>query len=321
MKFLNDISEALGVPEPILRLLSTILFAYPIALVYRLALLRPLETKWAPFIRNLFVVTTGLGLNYYYNKSDLLHSLGTTILTWFFCYFGDVIGNRKISVILTFIFNLGYLSWGYYSTRKDDYDVGWTMTQCVLCLRMIGFSIDLADGEKLKSSSFSSKTSKTNSAATTTATATTTTATATITKSNPPKQPISFEKNIQLAKLPSLFETIGYANFFGAFLIGPQFSFHLYRKFLTATIFPNINNIPYGSYRAALKSLTLGALYLGVYQIGAAYFPLDYLISNEYAARPFYQRLVIMWFTGKFSFTKVRSIFFFFFCHILHLDI
>ncbi|RHZ44641.1 hypothetical protein Glove_714g4 [Diversispora epigaea] len=332
MKFLNDISDAIGVPEPILRLLSTILFAYPLALVYRFVFLRPIETKWAPFIRNLYIVIVGLGLNYYYNKSDMIHSFSTTVLTWFFCYFGDIIGNRKISVILTFTFHLGYLSWGYYITKKDDYDVGWTMTQCVLCLRMIGFSMDFWDGEKLKLSNSSSNTTKTlnkdNSTATTTAftkttttTTTATTATTTKTASNPPttnsseknqisnlpKQPISFERNIQLIKLPSLFETIGYAHFFGAFLIGPQFSFHLYRKFLTASVFP-INKIPSGSYRAALKSLTLGALYLGAYQIGAAYFPIEYLITKEYAANPFYQRLIIMWFTGKFAFTKYLGI-------------
>ncbi|CAG8494023.1 14894_t:CDS:2 [Acaulospora colombiana] len=119
-----------------------------------------------------------------------------------------------------------------------------------------------------------------------------------------PKQPISFEKNILLPQLPSLFETIGYAYFFGAFLTGPQFSFHLYKKFLTVSLYPDINNIPPGSYKSALKSLVLGALYLGAYQIGAGYFPTSYLITKEYAARPFIERLAIMWCAGKFSFTK-----------------
>ncbi|CAG8776900.1 5091_t:CDS:2, partial [Acaulospora morrowiae] len=124
----------------------------------------------------------------------------------------------------------------------------------------------------------------------------------------PPKQQISFEKNIQLPQLPSLFETIGYAHFFGSFLIGPQFSFHLYRKFLTVSLYPDASNVPPGSYKSALKSLTLGALYLGVHQIAVGYFPTSYLITPEYAAKPFIKRLAIMWCAGKFSFTKYLGI-------------
>ncbi|CAJ0909650.1 10256_t:CDS:2 [Entrophospora sp. SA101] len=124
-----------------------------------------------------------------------------------------------------------------------------------------------------------------------------------LTARNPaPKLPRSFEKNIQLATLPSLIETIAYAHFFGAFLIGPQFSFHLYRKFITMSIFPDANKIPPGSYKHALKCFTLGALYLLVRQIGAGSFPASYLLTDEYLNLPFFKRLLIMWATGKFAF-------------------
>src|ERR1051325_9457570 len=47
------ISAATNIPEQNLRLVLSILLAYPIALVYRITFLRPLKSKWAPFIRNL----------------------------------------------------------------------------------------------------------------------------------------------------------------------------------------------------------------------------------------------------------------------------
>ncbi len=292
----KTLSTATGVPAPVLRLLLSILAAYPVAQGYRIEFLRPLNTKWAPFIRNLYIVVTGLSISYFFNGSDIKHSLITTIVTWFICYFGDLIGNRKLACTISFIFNFTYLLVGYYVTQTDEYDIDWTMSQCVLCLRMIGFSMDFMDGAKcLKSSAPEKKIDNKD-----------------IDLKTPtiPKQPISFEKNIQLSTLPPLIETIGYAYFFGSFLVGPQFSFHLYRKFITMSLYPDANNIPTGSNKYALKSFLLGVLYLGIHQIGAGFFPTSYLLTKEYAARPFFGRLFYMWMAGKFAFTKVRKNFF-----------
>ncbi len=33
---------------------------------------------------------------------------------------------------------------------KEEYDISWTMPQCVLCLRLIGLSWDLYDGARMK---------------------------------------------------------------------------------------------------------------------------------------------------------------------------
>jgi lysophospholipid acyltransferase 5 len=295
------LSAATGIPEPNLRLTLSILFAYPVALIYRIVLLRPMKTKWAPFFRNLYMVVTGLSISYFFNGNDIKHSLAGTIVTWFLCYFGDLIGNRKLACALSFVFNFGYLLVGYYVTASDEYDIDWTMPQCVLCLRMIGFSMDFMDGEKfLKSPAPVNDEKKIdeNKKIISESDALRTT--------QPQKQPISFEKNIQLPTLPSLMETIGYAYFFGAFLVGPQFSFNLYRKFITVSLYPDASNIPVGSYRYALKSFLLGALYLGVQQIAVGYFPMSYLLTKEYASKPFIERIMYMWFAGKFSFTKVR---------------
>ncbi|CAG8580776.1 573_t:CDS:2 [Gigaspora rosea] len=285
----ESLSAQTGVSESVLRLLLSILFAYPISLIYKLTLVRPLKTKWAPFIRNLYVVIAGLSLSYFYNGPYIIHSLITTFVTWLLCYFGSLFRNRTFSAIASLLFNVIYLVTGYYMTATDEYDVSWTMTQCVLCLRMIGFAMDFMDGEKFIDTKKTSQQTELS------------------TNTRPQKQPISFEKNIQLATLPSLIETIGYSHFFGAFLIGPQFSFHLYRKLITMSLYPDPTNIPPGSYWHALKSFLLGALYLGVQQVGAGYFPQYYLVTAEYANKPFIHKIIIMWWTGKFILSKVSA--------------
>ncbi|CAG8469971.1 340_t:CDS:2 [Gigaspora margarita] len=309
----KSLSAQTGISESVLRLLLSILFAYPISLIYKLTLVRPLKTKWAPFIRNLYVVIAGLSLSYFYNGPYIIHSLITTFVTWLLCYFGSLFRNRTFSAIASLLFNVIYLVTGYYMTATDEYDVSWTMTQCVLCLRMIGFAMDFMDGEKLLKSKppVNAKENKENSGNTNEKSIDTkknSQQTELSTNTRPQKQPISFEKNIQLATLPSLIETIGYSHFFGAFLIGPQFSFHLYRKFITMSLYPDPTNVPPGSYWHALKSFLLGALYLGVQQVGAGYFPQYYLVTAEYANKPFIHKIIIMWWTGKFILSKYLGI-------------
>ncbi|CAG8552738.1 2023_t:CDS:2 [Racocetra fulgida] len=184
------------------------------------------------------------------------------------------------------------------------------MPQCVLCLRMIGFAMDFMDGEKLLKSKppVNAKENITNTNEKSIDTKKDLQQTDSSINTRPPKQPISFEKNVQIATLPPLIETIGYANFFGAFLIGPQFSFHLYRKFITMSLYPDPINVPRGSYWFALKSFLLGALYLGVQQVGSGYFPQAYLLTAEYAAKPFIHKLIIMWWTGKFILSKYLGV-------------
>ncbi|CAG8555964.1 1049_t:CDS:2 [Ambispora leptoticha] len=307
---LELLSDATGIPEPVLRVLFSILLAYPIALFYHIALLRPINLKNAPAIRNFYIVSTGLALAYFFNGPDIIHSLITTTVTWLLMWFGNAIDNRKFATALIFIFNITYLTLGYYYTATDEYDIDWTMTQCVLCLRMIGFAMDFMDGVTLLKSKESpdEKTTSDNKPAATANPSSNIKHELTTPRRVPHKQPVSFEKDCRLATLPSFLETIGYAYFFGAFLIGPQFSFKLYRKFITFSIYPNPTSIPSGSYKFALKCFLLGAIYLGAHQIAAGFFPINYLITEEYSARPFWEKLAFMWFATKFSFTKYLGV-------------
>lgn len=58
------------------------------------------------------------------------------------------LGRGTKSVAATFIFNMGYLMTGYYLTTTENYDIKWTMPQCVLTLRLIGLAFDLSDGSQ-----------------------------------------------------------------------------------------------------------------------------------------------------------------------------
>ena len=48
------------------------------------------------------------------------------------------VGGTLASVVISFLFNMGYLLIGYWYTESEGYDICWTMPHCVLCLRLIG---------------------------------------------------------------------------------------------------------------------------------------------------------------------------------------
>ena len=56
---------------------------------------------------------------------------------YYFAAQGFMGGGLKM-VVLSFIFNFGYLLVGYWYTESTDYDICWTMPGCILCLRLIG---------------------------------------------------------------------------------------------------------------------------------------------------------------------------------------
>lgn len=94
--------------------------------------------------------------------------------------------------IITVIFLIA----GYYYTGTDNYDIKWTMPQCVLVLRLIGYAFDLYDGT-LPEDKLSSDT-----------------------------------KNVCLRKAPEFLEYCGFMFFPASFLVGPQFPLKRYQTFV-----------------------------------------------------------------------------------------
>ncbi|KAG0241767.1 MBOAT, membrane-bound O-acyltransferase family-domain-containing protein [Mortierella sp. GBAus27b] len=322
----RSISEASGVPEPSLRLLLTILAGYPISILYRLVFLNKTSSIIGESARNWFCLVTGLLMSYYFNSYDVIHPLTTCVGTWFICRVVGAIApkNRSLASTLSFVFNFGYLLTSYKYTATEGYDICYTMQQCVQCLRMIGYGMDFMDGQPKSSKKTVAAEAIDEKKAVKAPEGTT--APATVTQAPSPaavvvreKTPISFGRDIALPQLPTLAETVAYAFFPFSFLVGPQFSFSLYKKFISMALFDvpapagknegsTANGIPQGSLRYATRCFVLGIFYLGLGQVLGSYFPTEALLGKAFLERPYFEKVFIFWWTGKTILNKYLGI-------------
>ncbi|KAF9404047.1 hypothetical protein BGZ94_004405 [Podila epigama] len=331
----QSISEASGVPEPSLRLLLTVLAGYPISIFYRLIFLNKTSSIIGQSARNSFFLATGLLLSYYFNSFDIIHPLTTCIGTWLICRVVSLVApkNRTLASTLSFLFNFGYLLTSYKYAATEDYDICYTMQQCVQCLRMIGYGMDFMDGQPKSASSKKASVAAEEKKATTPsvnaeqgpASVTVAPSPGAVTSARE-KTPISFGRDIALAQLPTLAETLAYAFFPFAFLVGPQFSFSLYKKFISMELFSvqvpatagqeqvreaaaaTANGIPQGSLRYATRCFALGLFYLGLGQVLGGFFPTAALLGKAFLERSFAERVFIFWWTGKTVLNKYLGI-------------
>lgn len=88
------------------------------------------------------------------------------------------------------MFNLGY-----YTTSTENYDICWTMCHCVLVLRLIGLTFDVADSIKKP-------------------------------------EALGLEDPKRINKVPTLLEMLAFSYFPPTVLIGPQFTFKRYYDFI-----------------------------------------------------------------------------------------
>ncbi|KAG0350618.1 MBOAT, membrane-bound O-acyltransferase family-domain-containing protein [Gamsiella multidivaricata] len=336
----RSIYDSTGIPEPSLRLLLTILAGYPISILYRLVFLNKTSSIIGESARNTFFVTTGLLLSYYFNSYDIIHPLTTCIGTWLICKVVTLVApmNRSLASTVSFLFNFGYLLTSYKYAATEDYDICYTMQQCVQCLRMIGYGMDFMDGQPKSQKKQQQQDEKKKAADQGPEVITATPAPGTPQPATPApaapaaavvvrdKTPISFGRDIALGRMPTLAETIGYAFFPFAFLVGPQFSFSLYKKFISMDLFnvpvpatagkdeareaaaATANGIPQGSLRYATRCFFLGVFYLGLGQVLGGYFPSAALLGKAFLERPFLERVFIFWWTGKTVLNKYLGI-------------
>jgi len=125
-----------------------------------------------------------------------LYTIGATYLVLQLC------GGTSLSVGLTFAINLSYLLAGYWYNGQE-YDISWTMPQCVLCLRLIGLSWDVYDGERqrLRPTSLS------------------------------PDQ-----RKSALVSSPNILELLSHSFFVGGYFVGPQFTMRKYQEVLSVML-------------------------------------------------------------------------------------
>jgi lysophospholipid acyltransferase 5 len=283
-----------GVPEPTLRLLVTLLLSYPTAAYYNHKFMNP-KVNSSVEERNQFILIAGLCLNLFFNGISIYHSLVTVGVTYGICLIvGENMGDRKLAAGGVWIFNALYLLLGYYFMQTDDYDITWTMTQCILCLRMMGFGFDYYDGRTKQAA----KKAPTPHPA------------GEIKPANP--LPLSFQADTPITQFPSPQEILAYSVFPSAFLVGPQFSFSLYKKWLNDTGATLTAEQREERDRAQTlyvwRSAVLAVIYLGLQQTIGVTYSTSYLLTEEYKSFCFLKRALIFTIAGKFAYNKYIGI-------------
>ncbi|KAF5912394.1 hypothetical protein HPG69_004064 [Diceros bicornis minor] len=175
-------------------------------------------------------------------RSQVYHSLLCVVLQFLIL---RLMGRTITAVLTTFCFQMAYLLAGYYYTATGNYDIKWTMPHCVLTLKLIGLAVDYFDGGK------------------------------------DPNSLSSEQQKHAIRGVPSLLEVAGFSYFYGAFLVGPQFSMNHYMKLVQGQLTDIPGKIP-NSTIPALKRLSLGLIYLVGYTLLSPHITEDYLLTEDY---------------------------------------
>ncbi|XP_077201863.1 lysophospholipid acyltransferase 5 [Paroedura picta] len=211
------------------------------------------------YLSHLYNTLTGVSLAYFNFGPQCCHS--------FICVFIQflilrLMGRTVTAVATTFVFQMVYLMAGYYFTATEHYDIKWTMPHCVLTLKLIGLALDYYDGRKE------------------------------VEALSPEQQQFAVQG------VPTLLEVCGFSFFYGAFMVGPQFSMTQYQKLVKGELTDVPGQRP-NSFAPALKRLVLGLFFLVVYTILAPYISDDYLVSDDYEEQPFWYRCLYILIWGK----------------------
>ncbi|XP_025259588.1 lysophospholipid acyltransferase 5 isoform X1 [Theropithecus gelada] len=216
------------------------------------------------YLIHLYHTFTGLSIAYFNFGNQLYHSLLCIVLQFLIL---RLMGRTITAVLTTFCFQMAYLLAGYYYTATGNYDIKWTMPHCVLTLKLIGLAVDYFDGGK-DQNSLSSE-----------------------------------QQKYAIRGVPSLLEVAGFSYFYGAFLVGPQFSMNHYMKLVQGELTDIPGKIP-NSTIPALKRLSLGLFYLVGYTLLSPHITEDYLLTEDYDNHPFWFRCMYMLIWGKFVLYK-----------------
>ncbi|ORX53934.1 MBOAT-domain-containing protein [Hesseltinella vesiculosa] len=274
-------------PEPSIRLLVTVGLSYGSAHLYnKKYVFHPKDVDAnhsTAYDRNKFILVSGLLLSWFYNGYSMVHSLATVAVSYTILWFGVQTGQRSNACMAVWIFNALYLLSGYFFAPADSYDISWTMPQCILCLRLMGLAFDVSDG-------------------------------GTITTYNSNQTyPLSFGVDTPLPALPSWDQVAAYCYFPSAFLVGPQFSFSLYSRWLAD---PQLQDKPMTNWEetrkaqsaAMVKCLLLAFMYMFLQLTIGNQYPTSYLLTDAYMQQSFLKRCFMFLVCGKFVFVKYISV-------------
>ncbi|KAJ7413595.1 Lysophospholipid acyltransferase 5 [Willisornis vidua] len=209
------------------------------------------------YLIHLYNVFTGLSIAYFNFGTQFFHSLICVLIQFLIL---RLMGRTITAVFTTFFFQMTYLMAGYYFTATEHYDIKWTMPHCVLTLKLIGLAIDYYDGGK------------------------------------DPEFLTPEQRRFAVRGVPTLLEVSGFSYFYGAFMVGPQFSMTDYQKLAKGEMTDVPGQRP-NSFVPALKRLSLGLVFLVTYTLSSLYVFDEYLISNDYMEKPFWFRCgyILIW--------------------------
>jgi lysophospholipid acyltransferase 5 len=235
----KDAAESLGGSEAGLKLILGQLAGYPLLLFYR----KFLSDK-DPKLQHVYFTLSGLFLGHWVIGPGVANSIYAIIFTYLLL---KLAGGSLVSVVVSFSFHLSYLLVGYwYNNTGDEYDISWTMPQCVLCLRLIGLTIDIYDGAQLK------------------------------------LQPANLSKDQLkncLVECPDILEMLSHSFFIGGYFVGPQFSMRKFKEFATPAYH---QNLPASPSRFGFRRLMIGVAYLAGHLVGNMYIPEEWPNSQLY---------------------------------------
>ncbi|KAJ6658328.1 hypothetical protein lerEdw1_020600 [Lerista edwardsae] len=211
------------------------------------------------YLIHLYDTLTGLSLAYFNFGAQFCHSLICVFVQFLIL---RLMGRTVTAIVTTLCFQMMYLLAGYYFTATEHYDIKWTMPHCVLTLKLIGLSLDYYDGRKEVASLT-------------------------------PEQ-----RRFAIRGVPTLLEVSGFSYFYGAFMVGPQFSMTQYKSLVKGELTDVPGQRP-RSFVPALKCLVLGLFFMVVYTVLSPYIPEDYLTSDDYLEQPFWFRCFYILIWGK----------------------
>jgi len=237
MSIVAGIAAVVGASEAALRLILGQLLGYPLMLLYRQKIASQETT-----IQHLYFFITGLLAGWWVIGGDVKHSLYAVFTTYLILV---VAGGTLTSVVVSFVFNFGYLLVGYYFTESEGYDICWTMPHCVLSLRLIGLTFDCYDGERGKRAGVE-----------------------TLSKD---------QQKSAIQETPSLLEMLSHSFFIGCYFVGPQIQMKKYREFVSPRY---QESLPGSPLNYGFKRLGLGFCYMLIHVVGSMYFPADWPASD-----------------------------------------
>ncbi|XP_061163475.1 lysophospholipid acyltransferase 5-like [Saccostrea echinata] len=247
---LSDVVSALasqiGASVQATSFLLSLFIGYPLGFLHRAFIHGKHEN-----IHHLYFTLTGVAVYYFNFGLYFIHPLINIIVI---CVLLRVTGGSRISVAIAFIFNSGYLLYGYLQIAKEGYAITWSTPHCVLTLRLTALVIDYYDGKKSKD-----KLSKD-------------------------------QKENYISDLPSLLAMCGHSFFVGGMLAGPQFGMRKYLAFtrgefsalMAKDASKEMQNYPPASVGPALTRLSLGLLYIVLFQTGNILFTDDFFFTPQY---------------------------------------